>query len=371
MTHGSLFSGIGGFDLAARWCGWENVFQCEIDPFCRRVLKHHFKDTELYEDIKKTDFTRHRGAVGVISGGFPCQPFSTAGKRKGAADDRFLWPEMLRAIREVQPAWVVAENVGGLLTQQQGVVFERVCADLEGAGYEVQPLVIPACAVGAPHRRDRVWIVAHAAKNPDGDGRAERKPQEGAAALWQQRHAGAGGANGVYIPAGAAANANGADGARRGLAPAGSPHGAAESQGAFAGIGCAFDFGAERAAAHAQSERLHERSSGIPKVFNASGNAEAGGLCSLKAAPHAAGTRLQRTMQQNAKLFTEHIPDWRGFPAQPPVCGRDDGLPGGLDGITLPKWRGESIRALGNAIVPQVAYQIFKAISRASINDRK
>ena len=161
MTHASLFSGIGGFDLAAEWMGWQNVFNCEIDPFCRKVLAYHFPDAKQYEDIKTTDFTIHRGHIDVLTGGFPCQPFSLAGKRKGANDDRYLWPEMLRAIREIRPRWVVGENVLGIVNWSDGMVFEQVQADLEAAGYEVQPFLIPACAVDAPHRRDRVWFVAH------------------------------------------------------------------------------------------------------------------------------------------------------------------------------------------------------------------
>lgn len=163
MTHASLFSGIGGFDLAAEWAGWTNVFHCEIDPFCRSVLKYHFPNATQYEDIRTTDFTAWRGRVDVLTGGFPCQPFSIAGKRLGTSDERYLWPEMLRAIREIRPRWVVGENVRGFINWSEGLVLETVCADLEALGYEVQPFVLPACAVGAPHRRDRVWIVAHRA----------------------------------------------------------------------------------------------------------------------------------------------------------------------------------------------------------------
>lgn len=114
MTHGSLFSGIGGFDLAAEQVGWTNLFHCEWNPFCRRVLDYHFPNSESYEDIKATDFRKWRGKVDVLSGGFPCQPFSTAGIRKGLTDDRYLWPEMLRTIEEIRPTWVVGENVVGL-----------------------------------------------------------------------------------------------------------------------------------------------------------------------------------------------------------------------------------------------------------------
>lgn len=161
--HGSLFSGIGGFDLAAQWMGWENVFQVEIDSFCQQVLAKNFPEVERHGDIKTFDGTKYRGAVDIISGGFPCQPFSTAGKRKGTKDDRYLWPEMLRVIREVQPTYVVGENVYGLVNWSGGLVFEQVCADLENKGYQVQPVILPACAVNAPHRRDRVWFVAYSA----------------------------------------------------------------------------------------------------------------------------------------------------------------------------------------------------------------
>ncbi|WP_342672748.1 DNA cytosine methyltransferase [Alistipes communis] len=159
MTHASLFSGIGGFDLAAAWAGWTNVFNCEIDPFCRRVLKYHFPESEQYEDIRTTDFTVWRDRVDVLTGGFPCQPFSLAGKRRGTADDRYLWPAMLGVVRTVRPHWVVGENVLGIVNWSQGMVFEQVCADLEAAGYEVQAYLIPAAGVGAPHLRYRTWFV--------------------------------------------------------------------------------------------------------------------------------------------------------------------------------------------------------------------
>lgn len=119
MNHASLFSGIGGFDLAAREVGWNNVFQCEIDPFCQSVLKYYFPKTVLYEDIKRTDFTSWKGKIDVLSGGFPCQPFSVAGQRKGADDNRYLWAEMLRVIRETRPLWVIGENVAGITNMVQ------------------------------------------------------------------------------------------------------------------------------------------------------------------------------------------------------------------------------------------------------------
>ena len=161
MTHGSLFSGIGGFDLASEWMGWENRFHCEWNEFGQKVLKHYWPKSESYGDITKTDFTIWNGRIDILTGGFPCQPYSSAGRRLGTEDERHLWPEMLRAIREIQPRWVVGENVFGLVNWNDGMVFDEVQADLETEGYEVQPYVLPAVAVNAPHRRDRIWFVAH------------------------------------------------------------------------------------------------------------------------------------------------------------------------------------------------------------------
>lgn len=160
MKHGSLFSGIGGFDLAAEWMGWENIFHCEWKDFGQKVLHHYWPKAISYNDITKTDFTIHRGTIDILTGGFPCQPYSMAGKRKGKEDDRHLWPEMLRAIKEIQPRWVVGENVYGLVNWSGGLVFHEVQADLEAAGYEVFPYVLPAVSVNAPHRRDRIWFIA-------------------------------------------------------------------------------------------------------------------------------------------------------------------------------------------------------------------
>ena len=189
FTHGSLFSGIGGPEIAAEEMGWKNMFHCEINPFGRKILDYWFPNSKSYEDITKTNFTEWRGKINVLTGGFPCQPFSCAGQRKGAEDDRYLRPEMLRGIREILPDWVVGENVAGILSMvqpgsetalgreeslfgevdrkrilhRQEYVVETVCNDLEREGYFVQPVVIPACAVGAPHRRDRVFFIAHRA----------------------------------------------------------------------------------------------------------------------------------------------------------------------------------------------------------------
>jgi DNA (cytosine-5)-methyltransferase 1 len=161
MKHGSLFSGIGGFDLAAEWMGWENVFHCEWNEFGKKVLNYYWPNAISYHDITKTDFTIHRGSIDVLTGGFPCQPYSLAGRRLGTEDDRHLWPEMRRAIREISPRWIVGENVLGLVNWNGGLVFHEVQSDLEAEGYEVFPYLLNAASVGAPHKRDRIWFVAH------------------------------------------------------------------------------------------------------------------------------------------------------------------------------------------------------------------
>lgn len=158
MTHGSLFSGIGGFDLAAQWMGWENVFHCEIDTYCQKRLKKLFPKSISHENIKTTDFTVYRGFIDILTGGDPCQPHSVAGLGKGTADDRYLWPEFDRAISEIRPVWVVNENVGGSVAN--GVLDIKI-NDLERKGYSCQAYSIPAEAVGALHQRERIWLIAY------------------------------------------------------------------------------------------------------------------------------------------------------------------------------------------------------------------
>jgi DNA (cytosine-5)-methyltransferase 1 len=163
LIHLDLFSGIGGFALAAEWVWGANHHIhsfVEIDPFCQKVLKKHWPDIPIHSNIK--EYKHDQTQIDLLTGGFPCQPFSQAGKRGGTDDDRYLWPEMLRIIRDARPTWVIGENVGGLVTLEGGLVLENCIIDLENEGYEVMPpFIIPACAVNAPHRRDRVWIVAY------------------------------------------------------------------------------------------------------------------------------------------------------------------------------------------------------------------
>jgi DNA (cytosine-5)-methyltransferase 1 len=160
MTVGSLFAGIGGFDLGLERAGFRTTWQVEINEWCQKVLKKHFPNAERFTDIR--DCGAHNlKPVDVICGGFPCQPFSSAGKRGGAEDDRYLWPEMLRVISEVRPRWVIAENVDELATGKLAPTFEHILSGMEGEGYDVQSFIIPACSVDADHERYRLWILGN------------------------------------------------------------------------------------------------------------------------------------------------------------------------------------------------------------------
>ena len=165
MTHLGLFEGIGGFSLAARWAGWETIAWCEWSEFCQKVLNYHFPNAIGHGDITTTDFTEYAGRIDVLTGGFPCQPFSNSGKQLGEQDERYLFEHMLRAIREVKPRWIVAENVYSLASPKFAKLFDTILASLENEGYEVQSYIIPATTVQAEHERNRVWIVANSGSN--------------------------------------------------------------------------------------------------------------------------------------------------------------------------------------------------------------
>lgn len=296
MRHGSLFSGLGGFDLAAEWMGWENIFHCEKSKFLQQVLKYYWPDAELFEDISKTDFTKYHGKIDIISGGFPCQPYSSAGERKGKNDDRHLWPQMLRAIREIQPCWVVGENVSGILNWSGGMVLDEIKADLEGEGFEVfPPCILPACAKNAPHRRDRVFIIAY---NPSIRRLQSKQDNEAKFSYKNVKDVVAANSNNV------AEQCNSSNTGSEGL----------------------------------QSTSLGQQ----PSISEPAGQSQ--------------GSKFSRAFTENE--------GWRKFPTQSPVCSRDDGISTGLVGITFPKHRAESIQAYGNAIVPQIAYELFKAIDK-------
>lgn len=332
MKHGSLFSGIGGFDLAAEWMGWENVFHCEWNEFGQKVLKHYWPKAISYEDITKTDFSIHRGNIDILTGGFPCQPYSSAGKRLGKEDERHLWPQMLRAIREIKPRWVVGENVYGLVNWSNGLVFHEVQADLEAEGYEVQSYLLPAVSVNAPHRRDRIWFVAHCNRN------------------------------GQHISH--------------------SKHEINASEGRFDAQRDSEQSNGDGDAADTMQVRLQqcedgrEMAGGQSKVCGA-GSKSANGTETDGEVRNVADTNSKRMegeatnrIMERERPFISNFQNgryWENFPSVSPVCFRDDGFSDRLDGITFPKWRNESIKAGGNAIVPQVVYQIFKAIEQYEI----
>ena len=454
MTHASVFSGIGGPEVAATMLGWENLFHCEINPFGRQVLDYWYPNAESYDDITTTDFTKWRGRVDVLTGGFPCQPFSYAGRRRGAEDDRYLWPSMYRAIDEIQPTWVVAENVAGILTMvEQGEVskvagtaslfdasddvrgryelretftLQRICTDLESHGYAVQPVLVPACAVGAPHRRDRVFIVARrvasdsdngadrrTAREDEGKGREERiqerqdavhrprnvadtererllsseqkqrpRPEEGLSSRGGSRYVGERETESKFSCATRRIHGEITDvesSQRRDHAG----HGGATEE--------------IQSTPHPDSHRgsevdehmESELADGAKPVSNGgqrnvadTGNGEADTRDGY--ASDSSWHRLARLLQreehgdargqgQIAQDITDHIrsvsPDngrWEAFPSVSPVHRGNDGLPFDVDRLTLSfgKWRTEALKAYGNAIVPQVMYEIFRAIEQ-------
>lgn len=322
MKHVDLFSGIGGFALAARWMNWTTAQFVEIDPFCQKVLTKNFPNVPIHGDIKTFNGTKYRGTVDILTGGFPCQPYSIAGKRRGDQDDRHLWPEMRRVIGEVQPPIVVGENVYGLLNWSRGMVFEQVQTDLANIGYEVTPFVLPACGVNAPHRRDRVWFIANATSKrlretgPSVDRSTQRTDWKGSE--WPPSDS-----DNVLHP-------RGLDNRRDRVQEKGS-EGTNEL---------------ERETPNRERVRVESFTSGEIITNNNKGlqrSSEAGNVAFQESRAGKFPARLLRT-------------DWKDFPTQSPLCGGNDGIPNRVD----------RIKSLGNAIVPQVAFEIFKAISMIS-----
>lgn len=343
LRHGSLFSGIGGFDLAAEWMGWTNVFHCEIDKFNQRILKHYWPEAISYEDIKTTNFTIHRGAIDILTGGFPCQPYSLAGKRKGKEDDRHLWPEMLRAIRELQPSFIVGENVYGLVNWDGGLVFNEVQTDLENEGYEVQPVVLPACSVDAPHRRDRVWFIAYSNSYRQHRRNRENEKYPDKGREYAQCYPFTNVCNGIAADTCNSRRDNGGDVWER-------------RQSKIYGSGVTEKSKPKR-------QRFWDRAC-APCAVNEDTLFAA--YPNNKRQEQQPGDEEPNKQRQYSRL--DATGGFATFPTQPPICGGNDGLPSELDGITFSKWRRDSIKGYGNAIVPQVALQIFKVIEQLYIN---
>lgn len=507
MNHASLFSGIGGFDLASSWMGWENVFQCEIDPFCQQVLKHHFPTTTHTSDVHRlmvdgnanliycdcdgsqeskiclgcevvraraiysgdsglvwsnetgdvenlekkecevsselavqiresllqrknkgerlcsectgicsaegdsgeedtlrrvrehgfiqgwekrntstsrqlqrttesqmampemssslaqdsqsnfpqiTHDTSHpfrrmcceghsvicrRGDIDILTGGVPCQPASAAGKRKGTSDDRWLWPEAFRILRELKPTFAVFENVRGLTSLEQGMVFNSLLSELEENGYEVQPFCIPACAVGAPHKRERIWFVAHNKyeRQTRRESKKRPRPEEG---IFERGDCDVADPDNTGLEGGEEARDSGS-----------SRKDSLEQSGGQSGC----DVTNPKCNVYSRTER------GI--------NAKENKVESLNR-EEKYPTRKPRRADSNGRGTGHEIWKEGWLQAATRLCRVDDGLPRELDGISVPKWRKESLKAYGNAIVPQVAYEIFQSIDTASKQTR-
>ena len=431
MNHASLFSGIGGAEVAASMMGWQNLFHCEIQEFPRKVLQYWFPNSESYEDITKTDFHQWQGKVDVLTGGFPCQPFSLAGRRKGADDNRYLWPQMLRAIRQIHPTWVVGENVAGIKTmvescqvtqmgrtddlfeenyiyrEESRFTLDKICADLEAEGYSVQPIVIPACSVGAPHRRDRVWIVARristTPSNPNSSN-DNRRSEEIQGKSQKERLSER---NDIRKPGftsdvlghiahtqcdGYSSQGHGNQRAREKKSKEGQdrPQPGVRRH------------GSSKTSSYSNSHRQRRRANKQKSITECSRSSNLGTRRSKRLASHAYcnGDKTLQPSERTDRLsgfplsphskcnrWSQKYNDngffeepqqgesqssgadspqsrWRNFPTQSPVCRGNDGIPFDVDSLTIsfPKWRQESIKAYGNAWVPQVAYEIFRAI---------
>ena len=320
LTHLSLFSGIGGLDIAAEMAGIETVGQCEYADYPYAILQQHWPTVPKWRDIHTLtgdDFYRRTGlrTVDIISGGFPCQPFSQAGKRKGKEDDRYLWPEMLRVIRELRPTWVVGENVPGIVN----LALDTVLSDLETEDYEVQTFVIPACGVDAPHRRDRVAILAHALN--------------GSGTLWRDRKF-----------QNTASDAGQGTDHRRG-ATATQPGERRQNKSGLAGVADGIRTAVHEADSDTDPDRLQGRH--IDKVVDASSFTD----CSSRE------REREREREPRVRRSTEIISGshsaWNNWPDEPGIPRVADGIPNRVD----------RIKCLGNAVVPQQFYPFFAAIA--------
>jgi DNA (cytosine-5)-methyltransferase 1 len=356
FNHLDLFSGIGGFAYAVDqvWPNANHIF-CDNNKFCQQVIKKHWPNARIYGDIKEItadtegDYVGHRqreeqqerentpsrsGEVDLVTGGFPCQPFSQAGKRKGTDDDRYLWPEMLRVIRLTKPQWVIAENVRGLLTLEGGLVFEQVCLDLEASDYEVQPFIIPAVAVNAPHRRDRVWFIAHRTGE-----RSDNRKRDG-----EERH--------ILRNENWDASESKSKRNRR-------ERGTSKIDKSIKDSLC------ERGSRGSKDSRqMLERQSTEAEVERPDSdtrNTNSKGLA-----------RREQLRQSTGKWFNGSASWERSWlEVATELCGMDDGLPAKLDGFELSKskHRIERLKSLGNSIVPQVAIEIMKAIKSKKLGE--
>ena len=435
LVHGSTFSGIGAPEIAAEMLGWTNAFHCEINPFGRSVLDYYFPNAESYEDITKTDFSKWRGKIDVLTGGFPCQPFSYAGKRRGSEDDRYLWPFMLRCIQQIRPTWFIGENVSGITTmvfpgqdvkvasggtifeqteymaRDERYVIEEICQQLEDIEYSVQPMLIPACAVGAPHRRDRVFIVAHRnvadteddGRMPNDNGKGNDKGRthdESERRELQPIACGHGDERPTPDPScsGNRAQTEGdrLDKDRSNRLPQQSQRRdqTKRTDGLSSLQGHTSYTPSQR-----RREIYEQVQSKLADGAEPFGNGRERNVTSATIADTDSGhdgtresrefegkVREERLQERNAvqqpfiadnvrprmQTYSGLLPNerWRTFPSVSPVYRGNDGFPFNVDDLTIPfnEWKRESLKAYGNAIVPQVMYEIFRGIDEIESN---
>lgn len=292
--HVGLFEGIGGFSLACSWNNIKTIAYSEIDKFCINHLKYYFPEADSLGDITKAKFEKYANKVFILTGGFPCQPFSLAGKRKGTEDPRSLWGEMFRAIREIKPRWIIAENVSGFINWEKGLAFDKVQLNLASEGYTVWNFILPAAGVSAPHKRDRIWIIAFNASNANSNGfnrsnfENEIKPDKRRKPSFNE---------------------------------------------SFEGNSFQID-------SNANSQRSRKSRNENTKTGN--------------------WNRFKSLKQLYRIKYPK--PDWKNFPTEPAICGRNDGIPQKLDIKTFTKWKRQSLKAYGNAIVPQIPDLIIQSI---------
>jgi DNA (cytosine-5)-methyltransferase 1 len=343
-----LFSGIGGFSLGLESTGFfETIGFVEKDKFCQKVLKKHWSNINIEEDIRNVKGEKYQ--ADVVTGGFPCQPFSVAGKRKSTADDRYLWDEMLRVIRETKPRWVIGENVEGIVNINEGMVLRQVLNDLENEGFKSQCIIIPASGIGAWHQRKRIWIMAYSDSNRHvseirgGNGEEKRIPVQdrekdstsrksiGTSDVWQT--------DSKYVPN-------------------------SESKGLFS-------------TSKSKSSSDERTRLDINKKKNWSEIWSYASRCneqdSSRDVPNSNGEGSQRYKLQhnletgkqisehNGKTSSEKQQTW--WETQSELCGTVNGVSYELD-----KDRSNRIKALGNSIVPQIARQIGLSIMEAELN---
>ena len=382
-----LFSGIGGFSLGAEANGIPTVAFVEKDPFCQKVLRKHWSNTPIISDIRTVKGEDYEtDGVTIVSGGFPCQPFSQAGKRKGTDDDRYLWDETLRVVAETKPEWFIGENVDGLVNIQDGLVLRQVQDDLEKEGFQVQCLVVPASSIGAWHQRKRVWIIAHNVTNSKDSGCSGRESQghsrEGRQILsnkqegrevWSETEGCHRGTQDVSNSIGKLSD--GCSGTTR--------HSESELKGMVS------NETKNRDKVRSETERCSEQAASRGNVSNSNhsrfkdwseqceGQSTSSQERESSSSRHSSvsdtnESRLQghNTKQKLSKKklrFTTNKDDetrktW--WQVESTVCGVPDGVSYGLD-----KGRVGRIKALGNSIVPQIAYQLFKSIVTVTKED--